>query len=101
MSGNANAGGKYEAGKENSHQLDDPKDQRSIANRLAAASAQNDNSSSGKDLSREDKAAQEDATLPAKLHGNEPSRGAKIDKAIADEEAELIAKKDAKKEAKK
>ncbi|RMZ80328.1 hypothetical protein DV738_g2762, partial [Chaetothyriales sp. CBS 135597] len=76
-------------------------DQRSLANRLAAASSQNDDNSSGKDLSREDKAAQEDATLPAKLHGNEPSRGAKIDKEIADEEAEIIAKKDAKKEAKK
>jgi hypothetical protein len=31
------------------------------------------------------------------MHGNEPSRGAKIDKAIADEEAEIIAKMDEKK----
>ena len=31
------------------------------------------------------------------MHGNEPSKGAKIDKAIADEEADLIAKMDAKK----
>jgi hypothetical protein len=29
------------------------------------------------------------------MHGNEPSKGAKIDKSIADEEAEIIAKKDA------
>jgi hypothetical protein len=69
-------------------------DERSIANRLAAAKPQND-STSGKDLSAEDKAAQEDPTAPAKMHGNEPSKGAKIDKSIADEEAELIAKKDA------
>ena len=41
--------------------------------------------------------AEEDPTAPARLHGNEPSKGAKIDKEIADEEAEIIAKKDAKK----
>ena len=28
------------------------------------------------------------------MHGNEPSRGAKIDKQIEDEEAEILAKKD-------
>lgn len=33
----------------------------------------------------------------AKLHGHEPSRGAQVDKEIADEEAEMVAKKDAKK----
>jgi hypothetical protein len=33
----------------------------------------------------------------SKLHGNEPNKGAQIDKEIADEEAEMIAKKDAKK----
>jgi hypothetical protein len=71
-------------------------DQRSIANRLAAAEPQNDDSS-GKNLSLEDKAAQKDPTLPARMHGNEPSRGAKIDKQIEDEEAAIIAKMDAKK----
>ncbi|RMZ88379.1 hypothetical protein DV736_g4395, partial [Chaetothyriales sp. CBS 134916] len=71
-------------------------DQRTIANRLAAAPAQNDDSSR-KDLSKEGRASQKDPTLPAKLHGNEPSRGAAIDKEIADEEAEIIARKDAKK----
>lgn len=34
------------------------------------------------------------------MHGNEPSRGAKIDKSIADEEAEIIRKMDEKKAAK-
>lgn len=33
----------------------------------------------------------------AKLHGNKPSRGAEIDKELQDEEAEILAKKDAKK----
>ena len=69
-------------------------DERSIANRLAAAEPQNDDESR-KDLSAEDKAAQEDPTLPARMHGNKPSRGAEIDKEIADEEAAIIAKKDA------
>jgi hypothetical protein len=35
--------------------------------------------------------------IQAKLHGNEPSRGAKVDKEIAEEEAEMISKKEAKK----
>lgn len=35
------------------------------------------------------------------MHGNEPSKGAKIDKQIVDEEAEIIARMDAKKAAKK
>ena len=71
-------------------------DQRSIANRLAAAEDQNDDSS-GKKKSAETKAAEIDPTLPARMHGNEPSRGAKIDKKIEDEEAEIIRKMDEKK----
>lgn len=69
-------------------------DERSIGNRLAAAEPQND-STSGKTLSKEDKLSQQDPTAPAKAHGNEPSKGAKIDKEIEDEEAAIIAKKDA------
>jgi len=84
----------YEEGKEGSHQANDSKDQRSIANRLAAAESQND-SSSGKTKSAETRAAEIDPTLPARMHGNEPSRGAKIDKEIEEEEAALLAKKDA------
>ena len=48
-------------------------------------------------MSEEDKLAQQDPTAPAKMHGNEPSKGAKIDKEIEDEEAAIIAKMDAKK----
>lgn len=74
-------------------------DERSIANRLAAADTQNDDDS-GK-ATAEDKLVQEDPTALAKSHGNEPSKGAKIDAQIqAEEEAEL-AKKDAAKAAKK
>ena len=35
-----------------------------------------------------------DATLPARAHGNEPSRGAKIDQELREEEEELLRKKD-------
>ncbi|RVX66311.1 hypothetical protein B0A52_09742 [Exophiala mesophila] len=90
----------YEEGKPNSHQDNDSKDQRSIANRLAAADSTNDNSS-GKTKDAETKAGEIDPTLPARMHGNEPSRGAKIDKKIEDEEAELLRRKDeAKKQSK-
>jgi hypothetical protein len=77
-------------------------DERSIANRLAAAQDQNDPSDgSGKDKTEEQIAGEHDPTLPARMHGNEPSRGAKIDKKIEDEEAELIRRMDESKEAKK
>ena len=69
-------------------------DQRSIGNRLNAAQPQNDDTTK-KNLDAEAKAAQKDPTLPATMHGNEPSKGAKIDKEIEEEEAEMLAKKDA------
>lgn len=77
-------------------------DERSIANRLAAAKDQNDpHEGSGKRKTTEALAAELDPTLPARLHGNEPSRGAKIDKAIEDEEAEILRRKDESAAAKK
>lgn len=36
-----------------------------------------------------------DATLPARAHGNEPSRGAKIDQQLREEEEAMLAKKGA------
>jgi len=112
----------YEEGKKNSHKDNDSskstsasscsllhvilhiltfisEDERSIANRLAAASDQNDSSSGKGDA--ESRAAQQDATLPAKMHGNEPSKGAKIDAEIQAEEEAMLAKKDAAKAASK
>jgi hypothetical protein len=44
-------------------------------------------------MSEEARAAQIDATLPAKLHGNEPSKGAKIDQELKDEEEEYLRRK--------
>lgn len=62
-------------------------DQRSIANRIEAAQAEE----AAKDQDPPEVAAlKEDPTAPARMHGNEPSRGAKIDAQIqAEEEAEL------------
>ncbi|PSR84448.1 hypothetical protein BD289DRAFT_368614 [Coniella lustricola] len=93
---------RFEEGQEHSHKDNDSKDQRSIANRLAAAKDQNDpHEGSGKHKTIEDRAAELDPTLPARLHGNEPSRGAKIDKSIEDEEAEILRRKDESAAAKK
>ncbi|GAA5830011.1 hypothetical protein JCM3766R1_006738 [Sporobolomyces carnicolor] len=77
-------GERYEEGKDNSHQALDSTDERSIANKLAAAAkAEKD----------EKKAENEPGPLPtqaARDNGNEPSRGAKIDEQIEKEEqAEL------------
>ncbi|KAL8941546.1 MAG: hypothetical protein Q9216_002178 [Gyalolechia sp. 2 TL-2023] len=62
---------RYKEGQPNSHLANDSKDERSIANKLA----------------REEKATK---------HGNEPSKGAKIDAEIQQEEEELLKKKGAK-----
>ena len=45
------------------------------------------------DESEETKALKKDPTLPAKMHGNEPSRGAKIDAELQAEEEEELRRK--------
>ncbi|KAE8218514.1 hypothetical protein CF319_g7632 [Tilletia indica] len=76
---------RHEEGKENSHLALDGKDEKSIANKLEAASK----------AEKEEKAAEqakkeEGYVFEAEKHGNEPSRGAKIDAQIeAEEQAEL------------
>ncbi|ATY61967.1 hypothetical protein CCM_01055 [Cordyceps militaris CM01] len=75
----------FEEGKENSHSQTDPKDQRSLANRVAAEKQANEDEDSP-EVAR----MKEDPTAPAREHGNEPSRGAKIDaKILQEEQAEL------------
>ncbi|MCJ1423170.1 hypothetical protein MMC29_001051 [Sticta canariensis] len=63
---------RYHEGQVNSHKANDSKDERTIANKLA----------------REEQ---------ARNHGNEPSKGAKIDAEIQAEEDELLRKKGIKK----
>ncbi|CZT24987.1 uncharacterized protein RCC_10716 [Ramularia collo-cygni] len=86
---------RFHEGKENSHAANDPKDERSIANRLAHAEKDGLDNESGKNLSEDDKLAQQDATAPAKAHGNKPSKGAEIDQQLREEEEELLKKKGA------
>ncbi|POY73304.1 hypothetical protein BMF94_3638 [Rhodotorula taiwanensis] len=82
-------GPRFEEGKENSHQALDSTDERSIANRLAAAE-------------KAEKAASDEGgnayagVGAAEAHGNKPSRGAQIDAELQKEEEELLAKKDGK-----
>ncbi|KAH8169900.1 hypothetical protein LIA77_10444 [Sarocladium implicatum] len=80
----------YHEGKENSHKSLDSKDERSIANKLAAEEKYKEE---GSDISKEAQLAQQDPTAPAKMHGNEPSKGAKIDAELQAEEEEELKRK--------
>ncbi|KAG6049766.1 hypothetical protein E4U39_005515 [Claviceps sp. Clav50 group G5] len=96
---------RYEEGQPGSHQLNDPKDQRSIANRLAAEEVNpKSNTYKLRRLTAEQRqgepqddpetaALKKDPTLPAKMHGNKPSRGAEIDAQIAAEEEKELKQK--------
>ncbi|KAL1749285.1 hypothetical protein HDZ31DRAFT_71089 [Schizophyllum fasciatum] len=69
----------YEAGVPNSHDNLDSKDERSIANRLAAAEKREPSHQTPKNPLK-----------PALDHGNEPSQGAKVDAELqADDELRL------------
>ena len=82
---------RFHEGQENSHKALDSKDERSIANKLAREEARNEDDDAH--LSKEDKLSKIDATAPARAHGNEPSRGAKIDQQIREEEEEELRRK--------
>ncbi|KAL8796134.1 MAG: hypothetical protein Q9195_001467 [Heterodermia aff. obscurata] len=83
---------RYQEGKENSHKPNDSKDERSIANKLAN---QEKHENDPKQISKEAQESQKDPTLPARNHGNEPSKGAKIDAELQQEEEEILKKKGA------
>ncbi|KAI9904277.1 hypothetical protein N3K66_000806 [Trichothecium roseum] len=78
----------YEEGKENSHINLDSKDERSIANKLAAEERRGEQPDSP-----EVAQSKRDPTLPAVMHGNEPSKGAKIDAELQAEEQEELKQK--------
>ncbi|UNI24037.1 hypothetical protein JDV02_009816 [Purpureocillium takamizusanense] len=81
----------YEEGKINSHKLTDPKDERSISNRLAAEERQGE-----KPDDKETAMSKKDPTLPARMHGNEPSKGAKIDAQLQAEDEQRLREKQGK-----
>lgn len=80
---------RFHEGKENSHKALDSKDQRSIANKLAREGKR----TSEDEETEETKQLKQDPTLPARMHGNEPSRGAKIDAQIQQEEEDELKRK--------
>ncbi|KAL2023576.1 hypothetical protein VTK56DRAFT_2184 [Thermocarpiscus australiensis] len=81
------SGTRYHEGTANAHLQNDSKDQRSLSNRAAAEK------SSVPQESQEASLHKKDPTLPAKVHGNEPSKGAQIDAELQAEEEELLKKK--------
>ncbi|OAA47009.1 hypothetical protein NOR_02645 [Metarhizium rileyi] len=88
-----NAAERFEEGKPGSHLLNDPKDERSISNRLAAEEKRR---KQGETDDYETAMSKRDPTLPAKMHGNEPSKGAKIDAELAAEDEQRIKEKQGK-----
>jgi hypothetical protein len=89
---------RYEQGEKGSHKNIDSKDQRSIANRLAAQSKEPDSSHHhNRDIQPEAELSKQDPLKPAKLHGNEPSKGAKIDKELQEDDEQRLREKGIKK----
>ena len=82
---------RFHEGKENSHLANDSKDERSIKNKLEREEKREKEGDNG--LSREEELSKQDATAPARLHGNEPSKGAKIDQQLREEEEEELRRK--------
>ncbi|OLN86561.1 hypothetical protein CCHL11_08541 [Colletotrichum chlorophyti] len=82
---------RFNEGKENSHQSIDSKDERSIANRLAAEEKKDHQRDEDSDA--QTRQLKKDPTLPAKMHGNEPSKGAKIDAELQAEDEERLKQK--------
>jgi len=76
---------RYDEGTANSRLANDSKDERSLANRLAAAE--------GRGQKQVSELHKKDPTLPAVMHGNEPSKGARIDAELQAEEEEMLQKK--------
>ena len=81
----------YHEGKEHSHKNLDSKDERSIANKLAAAEKED-----GPKDSAEVAQSKRDPTLPAQMHGNEPSKGAKVDAELQAEDEQRLREKQGK-----
>ncbi|KAK1590671.1 uncharacterized protein LY79DRAFT_579677 [Colletotrichum navitas] len=79
-----NTGDRFHEGKEHSHLANDSKDERTIANRLAAEEKKHREGVEEDDA--ETRMSKKDPTLPAKMHGNEPSKGAKIDQELQEED---------------
>ncbi|KAJ5246616.1 hypothetical protein N7468_001599 [Penicillium chermesinum] len=89
---------RYKEGTTHSHQNLDSKDQRSIANKLASQERkpESDHHHNGV-YNPEAELSKQDATKPAKLHGNQPSKGAQIDAELQAEDEQRLREKGIKK----
>ncbi|KAK9899032.1 hypothetical protein P389DRAFT_42546 [Cystobasidium minutum MCA 4210] len=83
-------GPKLAEGKENSHVFNDYHDDRSLANRAKAEKAEEK-----REQREEQERIQQKPTDAAKRHGNEPSKGAKIDEELMNDDLEILKKKGA------
>ncbi|PAV16891.1 hypothetical protein PNOK_0695500 [Pyrrhoderma noxium] len=79
---------RFESGEPNSHAILDSKDERSIANNLAAAEQ-----AQHMEEQRNKRDVTKDPREPALKHGNKPSRGAEIDAELQAEDEEILRKK--------
>ncbi|KAL9022496.1 MAG: hypothetical protein Q9185_000403 [Variospora sp. 1 TL-2023] len=105
MSGTSNVGGRgvYEAGDQRNVKDSDIKQADRYKEGQPNSHLANDSSThihagslrekEPEPISQEARDSQADPTLPAKKHGNEPSKGAKIDAEIQQEEEEMLKKK--------
>ncbi|RHZ66514.1 uncharacterized protein CDV56_109118 [Aspergillus thermomutatus] len=85
---------RYHEGQRESHKNLDSKDERSIANKLASAE-QHPNRATP--YQPEAELSKRDPTAPATLHGHEPSKGAKIDKELQEDDEQRLREKGIKK----
>ncbi|KAI1433281.1 hypothetical protein GGR50DRAFT_515707 [Xylaria sp. CBS 124048] len=83
-------GQRFEEGVANSHLPNDSKDERSIANRLENEERKQKQGTQDDPLTA---ATKKDPTLPAQLHGNEPSKGARVDADLQAEDEEYLRRK--------
>ncbi|GLB00770.1 hypothetical protein AtubIFM57143_009823 [Aspergillus tubingensis] len=89
---------RYAEGQKNSHKTLDSKDQRSIGNKLAAQERKPESDHHHNfDKDPEAELSKQDPTKPAKVHGNQPSKGAQIDAELQAEDEQRLREKGIKK----
>ncbi|PYH73068.1 uncharacterized protein BO88DRAFT_485352 [Aspergillus vadensis CBS 113365] len=89
---------RYAEGQKNSHKNLDSKDQRSIGNKLASQERKPESDHHHNFVQNpEAELSKQDPTKPAKVHGNQPSKGAQIDAELQAEDEQRLREKGIKK----
>ncbi|RJE22860.1 hypothetical protein PHISCL_04805 [Aspergillus sclerotialis] len=85
---------RYKEGQHGSHQNLDSKDERSIANKLAAEENRGQHHKHGHhDYYAEGELSKMDPTKPASLHGHQPSKGAQVDRDLQQDDEKRLEEK--------